>query len=333
MRRRLFATLALFGCAILPQIVCAQSYATGRNGTTFAGTVNQATTTNLTGVYPSATPSLAPGQQQQLTVDQQGSLNVHVQGGGSGGSSGAVYPATGSSPFPVTGPFFQSTQPVSIATTVPVSIVGGGSGGGPVYPAVGASPFPISGSVNVGNFPATQPVSGTFYQATQPVSIATTIPVSVNNFPGSQTVSGSVAVSNLPTTQNVNIIASTPLPIQPVTLNVPSPLPVTLSTPAAIFPGYTSTLYYAGASSSGQIVKSAPGALLALINTSTSAQSATMTCYNNASAASGNVLWAGTLQASQVITLGMFGIYASAGIFCQPSAATNSGNGMNFLYE
>jgi hypothetical protein len=31
-------------------------------------------------------------------------------------------------------------------------------------------------SVNVGNFPATQPVSGTFFQATQPVSLATNTP-------------------------------------------------------------------------------------------------------------------------------------------------------------
>lgn len=35
----------------------------------------------------------------------------------------------------------------------------------------------ISGSVSVSNFPATQPVTGTFWQATQPVSIAGSVPV------------------------------------------------------------------------------------------------------------------------------------------------------------
>ena len=70
---------------------------------------------------------------------------------------------------------------------------------------------PISGSVSVSNFPATQPVSGTFWQATQPISGS----VSVSNFPASQAVtgtfwqatqpiSGSVSVSNFPATQPVS---------------------------------------------------------------------------------------------------------------------------------
>jgi hypothetical protein len=50
--------------------------------------------------------------------------------------------------IPVSGTFFQATQPVSIASTVPVSIA------------------------------STVPVSGTFFQATQPVSIASTVAVS-----------------------------------------------------------------------------------------------------------------------------------------------------------
>jgi hypothetical protein len=53
------------------------------------------------------------------------------------------------------------------------------------------NPMPVSGSVNVGNFPATQSVSGA---------------VSVSNFPATQPVSGSVSVSNFPATQNVNIV-------------------------------------------------------------------------------------------------------------------------------
>lgn len=61
-------------------------------------------------------------------------------------------------------------------------------------------------AVAVSNFPATQPVS-----------IATTVPVSVagsvgiSNFPATQSVSGAVAVSNLPATQPVSAVAL-PLP-------------------------------------------------------------------------------------------------------------------------
>ena len=74
-------------------------------------------------------------------------------------------------------------------------------------------------SVSVSNFPATQAVTGTFYQATQPVSGT----VGVNNFPSSQavtgtffpavqpisdnnssiTVDGAVSVSNFPASQAV----------------------------------------------------------------------------------------------------------------------------------
>lgn len=42
---------------------------------------------------------------------------------------------------------------------------------------------PISGSVSVSNFPASQAVTGTFFQATQPVSIATTVAVSSTQLP------------------------------------------------------------------------------------------------------------------------------------------------------
>lgn len=66
----------------------------------------------------------------------------------------------------------------------------------------------------------TQPVSGTFWQSTQPVSIATmpstpvTGSVSVSNFPATQTISGSVSVSNFPATQAVSIAT---MPSTPVT--------------------------------------------------------------------------------------------------------------------
>jgi hypothetical protein len=61
------------------------------------------------------------------------------------------------------------------------------------------NPLAVSGTVSVGNFPATQAVTGTFFQATQPVSGS----VSVSNFPATQPVSGSVTVSNFPASQAV----------------------------------------------------------------------------------------------------------------------------------
>lgn len=62
---------------------------------------------------------------------------------------------------PVSGTFFQATQPVSIAGTVTVS--------GPLTDTqLRATAVPVSGTF----FQATQPVSGTFFQATQPVSAA-----------------------------------------------------------------------------------------------------------------------------------------------------------------
>jgi len=88
-------------------------------------------------------------------------------------------------------------------------------------------------------------------------------------------------------------------------------------------PSYTN---YAGAGSALVVVKGSPGILARIINTNTAAQTVTFTCYDNASAASGTVLWAGVMAASQIIDVG---IQAKLGIVCKPSAATLSGNGIN----
>jgi hypothetical protein len=92
--------------------------------------------------------------------------------------------------WPVTGTFFQATQPVSGSVSVSN------------FPAT----QPVSGSVSVSNFPATQAVTGTFFQATQPVSGS----VSVSNFPATQAVTGTffqatqpVSGTFFPATQNV----------------------------------------------------------------------------------------------------------------------------------
>jgi hypothetical protein len=74
--------------------------------------------------------------------------------------------------IPVTGTFWQATQPVS--GSVAVSSVGGSVA---VTGTFWQATQPVSGSVSVSNFPATQAVTGTFWQATQPVSIAGSVAV------------------------------------------------------------------------------------------------------------------------------------------------------------
>jgi hypothetical protein len=106
-------------------------------------------------------------------------------GGGAGG--GLTDAELRAAPVPVSGTFWQATQPVSgpltdaqlRASAVPIA-----DGGGSIT---------VDGSVSVSNFPATQAVTGTFWQATQPVSIAAAVPVTDNG--GSLTVDGTVAVS------------------------------------------------------------------------------------------------------------------------------------------
>lgn len=84
----------------------------------------------------------------------------------------------------------------------------GGGGGGNVNLTGINGTAPGSGNplfVDVTNFPATQPVSGTVsvnnFPATQPVSGT----VNVGNFPGTQPVSGTVSVGNFPATQAINV--------------------------------------------------------------------------------------------------------------------------------
>jgi len=73
----------------------------------------------------------------------------------------------------------------------------------------------VSGTVQVGNFPTTQNVSGSVvsFQGTNPWIITGSVQgnfvtgnssVQVLNFPANQSVSGAVSISNFPTTQNVS---------------------------------------------------------------------------------------------------------------------------------
>jgi len=89
------------------------------------------------------------------------------------------------------------TGPVTVSNEVEVT----NSSGSPI-PVSGSvsvsnlpATQPISGSVSVSNFPATQPVSGTFWQATQPVSIASAPVTPVTDNGGSLTVDGTVTAN------------------------------------------------------------------------------------------------------------------------------------------
>jgi hypothetical protein len=101
---------------------------------------------------------------------------------------------------PVTGTFWQATQPVSIASA-PVTPVTDNGGSLTVDGSVSVSNFPatqpVSGSVSVSNFPATQSVSGTFWQTTQPVSLASAPVTPVTDNGGSLTVDGIVTVNDM----------------------------------------------------------------------------------------------------------------------------------------
>ena len=79
----------------------------------------------------------------------------------------AIAPTT-----PVTGTFFQTTQPVSLATAPTTPVTGTFFQTTQPVSLATAPTTPVTGTF----YQATQPVSGTFYQATQPVSLATNTP-------------------------------------------------------------------------------------------------------------------------------------------------------------
>lgn len=106
--------------------------------------------------------------------------------------------------FPVTGTFFQATQPVSIAGTVAVS--------GPLTDTqLRATAVPVS--MTSTTITGTVAVTGTFFQATQPVSIAATVTVAgakTNNnaAPGATNVGalGCIANAAAPTWTEGNLV-------------------------------------------------------------------------------------------------------------------------------
>ena len=128
-----------------------------------------------------ASDSVRLGDGSQLVgvsdVDGQKALKVDVLSMPAGGA-GLTDNELRATPVPVSGTFYQATQPVS-------------------------------GSVSVSNFPSSQAVTGTFFQATQPVSLATapTTPVTGTFWQATQPVSGTfwqatqpVSIASMPST-------------------------------------------------------------------------------------------------------------------------------------
>lgn len=135
----------------------------------------------------------------------------------------------------VTGAFFQVTQPISIASVVAVS--------GPLTDTqLRATPVPISGTITsvpsgtqtitgtvaVSNFPASQVVTGTFFQTTQPVSIASTVAISASSLP----LPTGAATSALQSTGNSSLSSidsklTNPLPVSGAFFPATQPVSIT----------------------------------------------------------------------------------------------------------
>lgn len=200
--------------------------------------------------------------------------------------SGHLVGVSSTNPVPVSGTFFQTTQPVSVASLPLPATAAKDSSLTTINTTLG-SPLQTGGAVAVSNFPATQPisgavsftapqhvvvdssssvvvtgpltdtqlratsvpVSGTFFQGTQPVSIATmpTTPVTGTFFQATQPVSGAVSftapqhviidssagisVSNFPATQPVSgTFFQSTQPVSAVSL----PLPTGAATDASL---------------------------------------------------------------------------------------------------
>ena len=122
-------------------------------------------------------------KNMQTFENNIGGVNVHAEAVALVDNAG-LYIST----LPVSGTFFQATQPVSGPVTNSELRSSNVNVAGTFWQAT----QPISGTVNVGNFPATQPISGS---------------VNIGNFPAIQPVSGTVT-SNQGGTWNIGTLDS-----------------------------------------------------------------------------------------------------------------------------
>jgi len=146
-----------------------------------------------------------------------------------------IQPGTGAS-FPVTGTFWQATQPVSLTSTTITGTVASTQSGTWNIGSVATLPALPTGANTIGavNVNGTLPVSGSFYQATQPVSIASmpstpvtgtfwqsTQPVSIASMP-STTVTGTFWQVTQPVSLASTTITGTVAATQSGTWNIGS---------------------------------------------------------------------------------------------------------------
>jgi hypothetical protein len=120
-----------------------------------------------------------------INVSSTNPLPVAIISGGGGGSSGGLTNTElRASAVPVSGTFYQATQPVSIAA--PVAVTGtfwqatqpGGTVAVSGSVAVTGAFYQATQPVSIASMPST-PVTGTFWQATQPVSAGQSVSVSL----------------------------------------------------------------------------------------------------------------------------------------------------------
>ncbi len=132
------------------------------------------------------------------------------------------------------------SEPIEVYGTVTVSNPGGGGeSGGLTDVQLRASPVPISGTVNVG----TVPVTGSFYPATQPVSIASmpSTPVTGTFWQATQPVSGSVSINGAvavtgafyQATQPVSIASMPSTPVTGVFWQATQPVSISATVPVS----------------------------------------------------------------------------------------------------
>jgi hypothetical protein len=166
---------------------------TGASGALDVNVRNASLPVSITNPANGSPGSTAPAQATQIGgVDGSGNLRVFKA------SLGGVLSVDGSGVTqPVSGTFWQSTQPVSLLSLP--SLTAGSATIGAVN---------INGTVPVsGTFwQSTQPVSGTFWQATQPVSAAT-LPLPTGAATAANQTTGNTSLSTIATNTG-NIVPS-----------------------------------------------------------------------------------------------------------------------------
>jgi hypothetical protein len=164
------------------------------------------------GLYNSTLPTLTTGQQAAEQLDSNG-RQIMVGAGVAGTPAGGVASiqgVSGGTALPVSGTFWQTTQPVSLAslpaltagsaTIGAVNIASGQTIGVSSLPALAAGANAI-GSVSVSNFPGTQTVSGTVTANAGSGTMA----VSVASLP---LPSGAATAANQPTNSAIGATTS-----------------------------------------------------------------------------------------------------------------------------